>query len=164
MAELRIRRMTMLDVPAVAALEAASFPQPWSQQAFEYEMRENPVARYLVVERAGQLLGFAGAHLIFEEGHITNVVVARSARGQGLGRALMDALMQYAANLGARYLTLEVRESNQAAISLYSSLGFIRVGVRRGYYQDNREDALLMVCDNLPPALEDFAEEGTLFE
>jgi len=164
MADLRIRRMTMLDVPAVAALEAASFPQPWSRQAFEYEMRENPVARYLVAERAGQLLGFAGAHLIFEEGHITNVVVARSVRGQGLGRALMDALMQYAANLGARYLTLEVRESNQAAISLYSSLGFIRVGVRRGYYQDNREDALLMVCDNLPPAQEDFAEEGTLFE
>lgn len=162
MAEAHIRRMTLADAPAVAALEAATFPQPWSLADFEYEMQENPVARYLVAEQEGVVLGFAGAHIIFDEGHITNVVVSQIARGQGLGRALMDALMQYAANLGARYLTLEVRQSNLAAISLYASLGFIKVGVRKNYYQDNQEDAHLMVCDQLPAPQEDFSEPETI--
>ncbi|HPY94798.1 MAG TPA: ribosomal protein S18-alanine N-acetyltransferase [Clostridia bacterium] len=164
MAEVIIRRMTIHDVPAVTRLEAQSFVMPWRRQDFEFEMTENPVARYLVAEESGELLGFAGAHLIFDEGHITNVVVAESARGRGLGRRLMEALMQYAANLGGHYLTLEVRVSNARAIGLYTSLGFVKAGVRKRYYQDNQEDALLMVCDRLPPVQEDFIEEETVSE
>lgn len=164
MADYTIRRMGPQDVPQVAQLEVATFTMPWSQADFEYEMKGNPVARYLVLERDGALLGFAGAHIILDEGHITNVVIAEAARGQGLGWALMRALLQYAANLGAAYLTLEVRAGNTAAISLYKSLGFMKVGIRAKYYPDNREDALLMVCDRLPEASEDFSEPETLFE
>jgi ribosomal-protein-alanine N-acetyltransferase len=117
-----------------------------------------------VAEQEGVLLGFAGAHIILDEGHITNVAVIKEARGHGLGRLLMDALMQLAANLGARYLTLEVRASNAAAVALYQSFGFIKVSVRKKYYEDNGEDALLMVCDQLPPAQDDFQEDKTAVE
>jgi ribosomal-protein-alanine N-acetyltransferase len=127
-------------------------------------MTSNPVARYVVAEQEGVLLGFAGAHIILDEGHITNVAVIKEARGHGLGRLLMDALMQLAANLGARYLTLEVRASNAAAVALYQSFGFIKVSVRKKYYEDNGEDALLMVCDQLPPAQDDFQEDKTAVE
>ncbi len=160
----KIRRMTLADTWEAAALEAANFPMPWPLSAFEFEIQENPVARYLMAEESGRLIGFAGAHMILEEGHITNVVVAESARGQGIGRALMQGLMQYAANLGVRYLTLEVRASNTPAIALYQSLGFIKVGIRKKYYEDNQEDALLMVCDQLPEAEDDFTEEETVYE
>lgn len=157
-----IRRMSIMDAEAAAWIEASSFARPWSLADFQYEMLENPVARYVVAERNGQLLGFAGAHIIFEEGHITNVVVSQAARRQGIGRALMEALMQYAANLGVAYLTLEVRAGNSKAISLYTSLGFHKVAVRTKYYEDNQEDAWLMVCDRLPAAQADFSEEGTV--
>lgn len=160
----KIRRMTLADAWEAAALEKVNFPMPWPLSAFEFEMRDNPVARYVMAEESGRLIGFAGAHMIMEEGHITNVVVAESARGKGIGKALMLALMQYAANLGVRYLTLEVRASNTPAITLYRSLGFMKVGIRAKYYEDNQEDALLMVCDRLPEAEEDFIEEETVFE
>ena len=156
--------MTLADAWEAAALEKVNFPMPWPLSAFEFEIRDNPVARYVMAEESGRLIGFAGAHMILEEGHITNVVVAESARGKGIGKALMLALMQYAANLGGQYLTLEVRVSNARAISLYTSLGFVKAGVRKRYYQDNQEDALLMVCDRLPPVQEDFTEEETVSE
>lgn len=161
---LNVRRMRLSDAPAVAALEAAAFVKPWKLADFEHEMTNNPIARYLVAEDEGLLLGFAGAHLIFEEGHITNVAVAESARGQGIGRRLMSGLMQLASNLGVVYMTLEVRASNKPAIRLYQSLGFFKVSVRSKYYEDNGEDALLMVCDKLPPPQPDFVDEDTVFE
>ena len=130
----KIRRMTLADTWEAAQLEAANFPMPWPLSAFEFEMRDNPVARYMMAEENGRLIGFAGAHMILDEGHITNVVVETSARGRGIGKALMKALMQYAANLGVRYLTLEVRASNAPAIKLYQSLGFVKVGIRAKYY------------------------------
>ena len=154
-----IRRMTIDDVPQVHAIEQATFPLPWTLADFTYEMTSNPVARYVVAEQEGVILGFVGAHIILDEGHITNVAVIKEACGHGLGRLLMDALMQLAANLGARYLTLEVRASNAVAVALYRSLGFIKVSVRKKYYDDNGEDALLMVCDQLPPAQDDFQED-----
>ena len=153
-----------MDAEAAAQIEAASFARPWSLADFQYEMLENPVARYVVAERDGQLLGFAGAHIIFEEGHVTNVVVSQTARRQGIGRALMEALIQYAVNLGVAYLTLEVREGNSKAISLYTSLGFHKVAVRAKYYEDNQEDAWLMVCDSLPTVQAGFSEEETVSE
>lgn len=158
------RRMTIADAPAAAALEAANFPMPWPLSAFEFEMLQNPVARYIAAVRDGKMIGFAGAHMIFEEGHITNVVVQKDFRGQGIGRALMEALLQYAANLGVQYMTLEVRPSNKTAIALYESLGFIKVAVRAKYYEDNQEDAFIMVCDRMPAVQDDFVEEDTLHE
>ena len=164
MAECKIRRMTLTDVDAVAAIERATFPTPWSRDAFVQEMTANAVARYLVAEAGGEVIGYAGAWLILDESHITNVAIREDMRGLGLGRKLMQELLQYLSNLGAAYATLEVRVSNERAQSLYQSLGFIPVGRRKQYYEDNREDALLMVCDHLPSANPDFEDTDTVHE
>ncbi len=158
MADYIIRRMTAEDVPEVCGIESRTFAQPWSEQSFLSEMNENKCARYMVAVLDGHIAGYAGAWCIFEEGHITNIAVDAPYRGRGLGRALTEALMQYAANLGVQYLTLEVRRSNAVAQSLYKSLGFVELGVRKRYYEDNGEDALLMVCDKMPEVQEDFEE------
>ena len=161
MAEPVLRRMTLSDVPAVHRLEQAIFSMPWSEKDFVYEMTENKVARYLVIEEAGEIIAFAGAHIILDQAHVTNIAVRQDCRGRGLGRMITRALMQYASNLGAEYLTLEVRQSNATAQNLYKSLGFVKVSVRKRYYEDTGEDAWLMVCDQLPPAEPDFEEDET---
>ena len=162
MAEPVLRRMTISDVPAVHRLEEAIFSMPWSEKDFVYEMTENKVARYLVIEETGDIKAFAGAHIILDQAHVTNIAVRQDCRGRGLGRMITYALMQYASNLGAEYLTLEVRQSNVKAQNLYKSLGFVKVNVRKRYYEDTGEDAWLMVCDQLPAAEPDFEETETL--
>mgnify|MGYP000993948334 CR=1 FL=1 len=164
MAEALVRRMTLYDVERVSAIEAEAFPRPWTAADFRHELTENKVARYLVVEEAGEVAAFAGVHVIIDQGHVTNIAVAEQHRGKGYGRLVTAALMQYAANLGATYLTLEVRASNQAAQNLYASLGFIKVSVRKRYYEDTGEDAWLMACDQLPAADPDFEEPETVYE
>ncbi len=161
--EYTLRRMTAADVDGVAAVEAATFPTPWSRDAFESEMR-NVAARYLVAEKDGKIIGYAGAWIILDESHITNIAVLKEERGQGIGRALTAGLLQYLSNLGAAYATLEVRKSNEVAQNLYKSLGFIRLGVRKRYYEDNGEDAFIMVCDHMPDADPDFEEPETVQE
>ncbi|MBQ8201701.1 MAG: ribosomal protein S18-alanine N-acetyltransferase [Clostridia bacterium] len=158
-----IRRMTEADVDAVAEVEASTFPTPWSRDAFASEMK-NVAARYLVAEVDGTVIGYAGAWIILDESHITNIAVLSSYRGQGIGRMLTAGLMQYLSNLGAAYATLEVRKSNAVAQNLYVSLGFIKLGVRKRYYEDNGEDALIMVCDHMPEADPDFEEAETVRE
>lgn len=164
MAECAIRRMTLADVDAVSEIEAATFPTPWSRDAFVQEMTRNVAARYLVAEMDDQVVGYAGAWLILDESHITNIAVAESQRGKGVGRQLTSALLQYLSNLGAAYATLEVRVSNERARNLYASLGFVSVGKRKRYYEDNGEDALLMVCEHLPEADPDFEDVDTVHE
>ena len=165
MAEFTLRRMTIDDVPAVAAIEHATFPMPWSEKSFRDEMTTNKCARYLVVVDENDMpVGFAGVWVVIDEGHITNIAVREDLRGRGLGRMLTEGLVQYAANLGVIYMTLEVRRSNITAQNLYKSLGFIQVGVRKKYYEDNGEDAFFMVCDKMPPADEDFTEPETVTE
>ena len=158
-----IRRMTMADVDGVAAVEAATFPTPWSRDAFVSEMN-NVAARYLVAEQDGEIVGFAGAWIILDESHITNIAVLTAHRGQKIGRRLTEGLLQYLSNLGAAYVTLEVRKSNEVAQNLYKSLGFIKLGVRKRYYEDNGEDALIMVCDHMPEADPEFTEAETVTE
>lgn len=153
-----IRRMGTGDAAAVAAIEAATFARPWSEDAFRKEMEKNPVARYLVAERDGKVIGYAGAWIVLDESHITNVAVTETERGKGIGIALMEKLLWYLSNLGAAYATLEVRESNSRAQAMYTKLGFVKVGKRKKYYEDNGEDAWLMVCEHLPEADADFTE------
>ena len=157
-----IRRMTLRDVGGVHAIEQATFAKPWKREDFVREMTVNKCARYLVAEEAGEIVGFAGAWIVLDEAHITNIAVEESRRGRGIGRKLTEALLQYAANLGVCYATLEVRRSNQRAQKLYQSLGFEYVGVRKRYYADNGEDAFLYVCQHMPPADPDFEEEETV--
>ena len=159
-----IRRMTENDVDAVAEIERATFPTPWSRDSFLQEITRNVAARYLVAEKNGVVIGYAGAWVILDESHITNIAITERERGFGCGRQLTEALMQYLSNLGAAYATLEVRRSNERAQNLYKSLGFIGLGWRKRYYEDNGEDALLMVCDHMPDADPDFTEAETVTE
>lgn len=159
MSEVSIRRMKAGDVDEVTAIEAATFARPWSRDSFLREMEKNPAARYLVAEKDGRIIGYAGAWVILDECHITNIAVAEGERGRGTGRKLTEALMRYVSNLGAVYATLEVRVSNVRAQHLYASLGFVSVGKRKRYYEDNGEDAFLMVCEHMPEVDPDFEEE-----
>ena len=159
MGEPIIRTMRLRDVDAVAAIEESTFARPWSRDSFRQELTRNVVARYLVAEEDGQILGYAGAWVILDESHITNIAVREDARGRGLGRKLTAELLQILSNLGASYATLEVRVSNLRAQRLYQSLGFVAVGKRKKYYEDNQEDAFLMVCEHLPEADPEYSEE-----
>lgn len=164
MPETIIRRMTPEDLDAVMAIEEACFARPWTRADYEGELTRNKAARYLVAETGGEVAGFAGAWIILDESHITNIAVQEKYRRRGIGRKMTLALLQYLSNLGAVYTTLEVRESNEAAQGLYTGLGFIRVGRRKRYYEDNGEDAFIMVCDHLPPPDPDFTEPETVYE
>ena len=157
--EVIIRRMRKEDLDAVTAIEEATFAIPWSRESFRQELERNVAARYLVAEVEGKVIGYAGAWIILDESHITNIAVEEAYRGQGIGRQLTEALIQYLSNLGACYATLEVRVSNIRAQNLYKSLGFVSVGKRKRYYEDNQEDAFLMVCEHMPEVEEDFEEE-----
>ena len=164
MADVTIRRMALSDVDGVHAIEKNTFARPWKKEDFVKEMTENLCARYLVAEEDGEIIGFAGAWIVLDEAHVTNIAVRQDKRGRGIGRRLTGQLMQYAANLGVVYATLEVRRSNTVAQRLYQSLGFEYVGVRKRYYEDNGEDAFLYCCQRMPAADPDFAEEETLLE
>ena len=154
-----IRFMRLKDVDAVAAIEQATFARPWSRESFRQELTRNAVARYLVAEENGEIIGYAGAWVILDESHITNIAVREDARGRGIGKRLTAELLQVLSNLGAAYATLEVRVSNLRARNLYQSLGFVSVGKRKRYYEDNNEDAYLMVCEHMPEADPDYSEE-----
>ena len=142
--------MTLQDVDAVWEIEKQSFAIPWSRDAFVTEVTENKCARYLVVREDGVPVAYAGMWLVLDEAHVTNIAVRSDMRGRGLGEAVARALMQLAADTGIRYMTLEVRRTNLVAQSLYKKLGFVEVGFRKRYYADNNEDALVMVCEDLP--------------
>jgi len=128
----------------VLAIELKSFPIPWSQRAFMFEVMENDFAFYLVALQGEKVVGYGGMWIVLDEAHITNVAVHPELRGRGVGRALMMELLSRAVVLGAPGITLEVRVSNQVARNLYKSLGFVEKGMRRKYYSDNNEDAIIM--------------------
>ncbi|MGE5598380.1 MAG: ribosomal protein S18-alanine N-acetyltransferase [Bacteroidota bacterium] len=143
-AVLRVAPMTLADLDEVLAVENLSFTTPWSRQSFYYELTENPRALYLVVREDGNLAGYIGMWIVFDEGHITNLAVHPGHRRRGVATLLLDALTAAAKERGVTRLTLEVRRSNVAAQLLYARYGFVCSGVRRRYYRDNNEDALIM--------------------
>ena len=143
MSGLLIRRMDEETVAQVAALEQICFARPWSLAAFESELR-NPLAVYFVALDRGEVAGYAGMHSILGEGYITNIAVNPACRRSGIARALLDALITFARLHSLTLLTLEVRASNAAAITLYEGAGFLAVGRRKGYYDVPKEDAVIM--------------------
>jgi ribosomal-protein-alanine N-acetyltransferase len=148
-ADLSIRPMLLGDVKAVAALDAVLFPTPWPASVYERELADPAVARYVVLERHGELLGFAGLWAVGSEAHITTIGVRASEQGQGYGGMLMAALVGMAYDCGAEWISLEVRASNQRAIRLYQRYGLHVVGRRRNYYSREGEDALVMWSDRI---------------
>lgn len=144
-----VRTMQPGDVDAVAAIEAISFSMPWSRESFAQELEENDLAHYLVVEADGKVVGYAGMWIILDEAHVTNIAMLPEYRGLGLGEKLVSTLMEQARSLGAVCMTLEVRKSNAGAQRFYGRLGFIPRGLRRQYYTDTQEDAIIMWKDAL---------------
>lgn len=141
----RYRKMTIDDVQAVHEIELTTFPTPWTLDSFYYEMTENQYAHYLIAEDdAGDIIGFCGIWLVIDAAQITNVAVVESVRGQGIGEALMREAMRIAQEATMDVMSLEVRVTNTVAQNLYRKLGFQDGGIRKGYYTDNREDALVM--------------------
>ena len=144
-----VRPMAIADVDGVMAVEKDSFSTPWSRSAFEEELAQNRLARYIVAEEDGQVVGYAGMWLVINEAHVTNVAVSGSRRGEGIGRLLMEALMKLARDEGMESMTLEVRVSNEAAKALYYQLGFVSAGIRKNYYSETKEDALILWREKL---------------
>lgn len=138
------RRMTAADVDTVYAIELATFPTPWTLDSFHYEMRENQYAHYIVAEDETEIIGFCGMWLVIDAAQITNVAVVESARGKGIGEALMKEAIRVAREAEMEVMSLEVRVTNVVAQNLYRKLGFQNGGIRKGYYTDNGEDALVM--------------------
>lgn len=139
------RKMTVEDAPIVHEIELATFPVPWTLDAFYYEMIENQFAYYvLAVDERDTVIGFCGMWLVIDAAQITNVAVVESARGLGIGEGLMREAMRIAREQHMDVMSLEVRVSNHVAMNLYRKLGFQDGGIRKGYYTDNKEDALVM--------------------
>lgn len=132
------------DIDQILKIEELSFATPWTRQSFENELKLNQFAVYLVLEKEGQIVGYCGMWLIVDEAHITNIAVLPEFRGQKLGEAILRMIMEVAKKKGAKTMTLEVRISNTVAQSLYRKLGFMNGGIRKNYYTDNYEDALVM--------------------
>jgi ribosomal-protein-alanine N-acetyltransferase len=127
----------------IAALERECFSIPWSASMFEEELKST-LAHYFVALQDGEVIGYAGMWKILDEGHITNIAVSPRCRTRGIGGKLLETLISLAAQFQLSVLLLEVRESNAAARSLYAKRGFVQTGLRKGYYHDNHENAVLM--------------------
>lgn len=138
-----LERMAPRHLPAVADLERRCFSLPWSLEGFAEEL-ENPNAYYVVVEEEGRLLGYAGMRFVLDEFYVDNIAVAPECRRQGVGRALMGELIRRARGGGASFLSLEARLSNLPAQGLYRGLGFAPAGLRKNFYEQPREDGLIM--------------------
>ena len=134
--------MTAAHIPALAALERACFAEPWSEAGLAEEL-DNPHAVFRVAVEDGTVVGYVGMHHILDEGFITNVAVSPSARRRGVARALLAELTAYGTAHSLYRITLEVRVGNMPAITLYEGMGYIRDGVRPGFYSDPTEDAAI---------------------
>jgi ribosomal-protein-alanine N-acetyltransferase len=133
-------RMNESHVAAVAELERLNFSTPWDEASVRSELT-NKLALWLVALDDGEVVGYVGSQTVLQEADMMNVAVADSHRRRGIARALVEELIR---QLDAYQLTLEVRESNVAAISLYESMGFQQVGLRKNYYQKPKENALIL--------------------
>lgn len=138
----KIIPMTAEHVAGIKKVDDSCFESPWSLKAFESEL-ENPIAFYFVAVKDDEVIGYCGYWWTFGEAQITNVAVSPEYRQKGIASALMDEMINHCREMDVFSITLEVRVSNNAAISMYEKYGFERVGLRPKYY-NNKEDALLM--------------------
>ncbi len=145
----QLRRLETHDLDAVETIERESYPTPWSRSMFDAELRK-PSSLALGAFTADELLGYAFVSRYVDAWHVMNVAVANAYRRRGIASALLERLFDVTATDPKRGYTLEVRVSNTGAIRLYERLGFEARGVRRGYYTDNREDALIMWREPTP--------------
>jgi ribosomal-protein-alanine N-acetyltransferase len=138
-----VRKMTLQDIDEVMKIEKQSFTLPWSRESYLGELK-NKFATYLVCDCEGEIAGYGGIWVVFEEAHITNVAVGPGFRQSGIGNALMEELEKVAREKKAQRILLEVRPSNEPALKMYRNLNYLPTGLRKQYYSDNNEDAIIM--------------------
>lgn len=148
--EVKIRPMKKSDIDDIIDIEAKVYGNHhWSKDSFLSEL-SNELAHYFVVlDKNNKLVAYCGCWQILEEAHITNIAVSTNCRRNHIGEALLKTLIDYCYKNMVKYITLEVRVSNIAAIELYKKYSFKSLGTRKGYYQDNNEDALIMWTENI---------------
>lgn len=139
-----VREMTLDDLDQIMEIEKMCFTAPWTWESFEKEIRDNHLAKYLVILYNEKIVGYGGMWFIIDEAHITNIAINKELRNRKLGSFLVKSMIEYAERLGIHRMTLEVRESNAPAQGLYTKFGFKPCGKRPKYYQDNNEDAIIM--------------------
>lgn len=144
-----LRPMEPRDVKSVLAVERSAFDTGWPATAFQNELRQNKMARYIVLEDGGEVIGFGGLWLMLDDAHVVTVAVRPERRRNGLGSLIVHGLLLVAQAQGMEAATLECRSSNLAARALYARYGFYEVGLRRKYYADNQEDAVIMTTEPL---------------
>ena len=146
----KIKPMAKEDLDGVISIEAMAYGEHhWSKDSFMSEL-SNDLARYFsVFNEDNQLIAYAGCWQILEEAHITTIAVSPEYKRKHIGEALLKTLIDECYRNMVKYITLEVRVSNTPAIGLYEKYGFKSLGVRKGYYQDNNEDALIMWTENI---------------
>ena len=150
MTRVELRRLEMRDLNAIERIERASYPTPWSRSMFAGELAKPSSLSLGAVDEEGTLVGYLILSRYVDAWHVMNVAVAPERRREGIASALLRQLLEETRGDARRGYTLEVRVSNVGAISLYERFGFRPKGVRRGYYTDNREDALIMWRDPEP--------------
>ena len=139
----KIRPVTANDIPQVFIIERESYPEPWPEKAFWDEL-ENEICRFFVAEQDGLIIGFYDLWIYANVGHLLNIAIRLNYRNKGVATMLLGHIISESRDSNVEMIYLEVRESNEAAISLYRKTGFIKVGIKPGYYGDG-ENAVLMV-------------------
>lgn len=142
---MRTRFAEEKDLPAMAEIERRCFHTPWSEESLRDDLTGNPLSVYMVLEaESGDVAGYMSLWRILDEGHINNVAVLPEYRRRGGASEMLEFMLKYSEKNGISSHTLEVRVSNEGAIGLYRKFGFKEAGVRKGYYEDDGEDALIM--------------------
>ena len=150
MSLVEITEMTTEDIEEVVKIEEEAYGEHhWSKSSFYDEMQNNLAKYYCARTSTGEIAGYSGIGHIIDEGHITTIAVKNNYKRQHIGESLIVKILDDCYKEGIKYLTLEVRVSNTAAIGLYTKYGFNSLGTRKGYYQDNNEDALIMWTENI---------------
>ncbi len=143
MSEIHFEHLEESYIKAIHAIETAAQPAPWSEKAFQNELT-NPHSLFLVAVLKGSVIGYAGIWNLIDEAHVTTLMISPEYRGNGYGKLLISEVLLQAKEAGMTCATLEVRASNSVAIQLYESLGFTNAAIRKRYYPDNQEDAVVM--------------------
>src|SRR5215210_9374743 len=144
-----IRKMTLDDIEQVIAIDRLSFSLPWPERSFRFELTDNPASRCWVAEVDGKLVGMIVVWLIVDEVHVATIATHPDFRRRGIVKKLLSHALRHLSSEGAQSSFLEVRASNLAAQEMYRKFGYGESGVRRRYYRDNDEDAILMTLESL---------------
>ncbi|HLS60026.1 MAG TPA: ribosomal protein S18-alanine N-acetyltransferase [Virgibacillus sp.] len=144
MAELVIRKMNIIDIDEVMEVEKASFTEPWPKEIFAQEVLKNDYAYYFIAQLNNKVIGYAGMWVVIDDAQITNIAIIPQYRGLKIGEKLFEYVCQQAMKMSVKRLSLEVRVSNVIAQGMYRKFGFVPGGIRKNYYTDNQEDAIVM--------------------